>query len=463
MRKLQLFRFGRIAVAALILVALLPGAQATAAQTGDSTYTFEDHDVTVEWTSQWNPALPGPGSPVLSLERDKSIFVLISVWDGAELSPEEAVWVFFEETDEIVDDRSTETPPRVDGLYGDTGVIYSAEAYELNGGDTTVLALVGTIPTLQSAALEIAQEEISINGSPVLTGQPLGESTVPDDITGATTPETESRSTRSTRGTSVTTTATEEATEVATEETSRTTRSTRGTAETPEATEESGSTTRSTRGTAVTPEATEESTIVRTSRTGSSGAETPEATEEVTEVATEVPTEEQTAEPTEETGRSLGMETYINELFGFSFEYNPNIWQQAESDAPDELVRLDGETGTVLFWAVDFYGTDPVACLTGESEYWEFDDDSTSNWEVALDANGDPLWSEGADLSWGVFTYTYTSETSGNTIEFVDYISCETIPGQDALLIVHLTSLPEEYNTNLDYVLDILDTLEFQP
>ena len=61
-----------------------------------------------------------------------------------------------------------------------------------------------------------------------------------------------------------------------------------------------------------------------------------------------------------------------------------------------------------------------------------------------------------------MFSYTFHSST-GTDVEFVDYISCETIPGEDAVLIVQMTSFPDDYNDNLDDVLDILDTLEFQP
>lgn len=451
----------RLTVTALFLAALAPGLpMQAAAQDTDTSYTNDAHDVTVTWSDEWMLDMTSetdPRSSIIRLERDQSILVIINILDSSSLSPEEAVFVLLTDEDELVEDLSDNDPPRVTFVQADSHMVFVSEAYSLNDGETTVLVIVATIPVLEAPAMEMVQNQVSINGSPVMTGQPLEVADRPEDLTGDPTEESSSRTTRGTDGTP-------EATEEATAESGRTSRTTRGTDETPEATEEataeSGRTSRTTRGTDETPEATEETTTVvtRTPRTGSGVTETPEATEEA--VVTPDPTEE----ATEEVIESQQADTFTGPVYGYNFEYNPSVWSVADEFETETVdgIRLDAETGTVLFWGVDTYGADPVGCLIGEDEYFFSESESISNWEVAVDTEGSELWFESDDLAWGVFTYTYTT-SSGDEVEFVDYISCEIIPGEDAVLIVHLTSLPEDYNINLDHVLDILDTLEFQP
>lgn len=441
----------RIAVAAMFLVVLLPGASAVAAQSAETSYTDEEYGVTVSWTDQWVAELPTAESSILHLERDSSVIVLISILDGRMVSPEDAVWFLYGDGDEIVEDRSTENPPHVVVKLSDASLTYTSEAYSVNDGEATVLVSMGTVPVLQESAVDIVKQDVSINGTPALAGQPLDGS---GDATASASPETNSRTSRTPRGSDETTDVTEEATE----ESGRVSRTSRGSMDTidatAEATEESGRTSRTSRGADETPEVTEEATteITRTSRSGSGAAETPEATEEAT------------VEPTEEVEVTDNPGEYTGTVWGYSFTYDTDLWELSSTyDNPTvDGIRLDGDSATVAFMGLNEYGADPVACLIGENEYYGSDTDMVSNWEVATDANGDQLWYEGDELAWGVFSYTFHS-SSGVDVEFVDYISCETIPGEDAVLVVQMTSFPEDYNSNLDAVLDILDTLEFEP
>lgn len=485
MRTFHTFFLLRVTIAALFLTALVP--MQVAAQDTESSHTFDAHNVTVTWADAWQYIPPADDvSSIISLNRDMSITIVVSVIDSSTLPPEDAVWLVYEDDSEIIEDLSDSIPPRATYTDAETGMMFTAEAYLANDGETTVIVIVSTVPVLMQSAIDLIQAEVQVNGSPVLAGEPLGEAGSPVDLTGQATAETESRSTRGadttpetteeatteaerTSRTSRTTSETPEATEQATTEAERTSRTSRTTSETPEATNESERGSRGSGTTDETPEATEESTteITRTSRTGSgTTVETPEVTEVATESPdpTQAPTEVATVEPTEPAIESQMLETYIGPVYGYSLEYNPTIWSLTdELNTPTvDGIHLTGETSSLFIWGLNEYGADPVGCLEGEDEYNSAGTEAVTNWQVANDAEGAPLWFEGEDLAWGVFTYTFTS-SSGEEVEFVDYISCETIPGQDAVLVVQLTSFPEDYNTNLDYVLDILDTLQFQP
>lgn len=154
--------------------------------------------------------------------------------------------------------------------------------------------------------------------------------------------------------------------------------------------------------------------------------------------------------------------TYTGPVYGYSIEYDPDIWTlDAEiQEGRVDGIRLVSENSTYTIWAWDAYGNDPLACLEGEVEYYSSELDAISDWAPALDANGDPLRHESENLAWGVYNLNFTTD-SGATVPLVDYISCEPIPSQDAVLIVLLSSSPETYNTELDNALDVLDTLQF--
>lgn len=172
-------------------------------------------------------------------------------------------------------------------------------------------------------------------------------------------------------------------------------------------------------------------------------------------------TEEEPEEPQEEVV-SQPEGSYTGPVYGYSIEYDPAVWtldteiQEGHVDG----IRLFRDDSTFTIWAWDAYGNDPLVCLDGEAEYYSTELDSISDWEPALDANGDPLRYESDNLAWGVFDLNYTSST-GTSGPLVDYISCEPIPGHDAVLIVLLSSNPDSYNTELNHALDVLDTLQF--
>lgn len=157
-----------------------------------------------------------------------------------------------------------------------------------------------------------------------------------------------------------------------------------------------------------------------------------------------------------------GLESFTGPVYGYSLAYDPEIWRlDAEiNEGAVDGIRLVSESSTFTVWAWDNYGTDAAACLAGEERYYSSAVEDISDWQPAIGADGQELRYESADLAWGVFSLTYTT-SRGTEMPLIDYISCEPIPGQDAMLIVLLSANPDPYNSELDNALDVLDTLQF--
>lgn len=203
----------------------------------------------------------------------------------------------------------------------------------------------------------------------------------------------------------------------------------------------------------------------KVTRTQRGGSETPEATGEAGSTVTRTTrgsSETPTAEP-QPTTRATGTgTTFTGPIYGYSFDYDPEIWRsQGEySDEATDGLSLTSATSTLTIWAWNGYGNDHFACLEGEAAYYATEVDTISDWQEVLDADGNPIRGESEDVAWGVYSLQYENK-SGDKQTLVDYISCQPIPGEDAVLIVLLSSAPENYNNNLDLTFNVLDTLRF--
>lgn len=446
MQRHRFFIWLRTAIVALVMLALVPAHSFAAAQTTSN--SFESTlGYTVTWDDNWS------FDETLMFEAE-GVFDIITLWNedsgflmitGMVGPIDDAAELLDPDEDEEVTSSDLESEvPQI--ITEDDTFRTLEEAYVVDDGGVGITVAVTTTPANFDTVMANAQAGVQVNGSPVLMGEPLGDSenapassasTDPDDAT----EESGNGITRTTRG---------------------------GTDETAEATEESGNgVTRTTRGsTAGTEEATDEATEAATvesgngiTRTTRNADETPESTGEA-----DLPTEEATDEATEESRDRVttGLEVYEGPVYGYSFEYDAEVWDvqsEYEEEGVDGL-SMTSPTGTVTIWAWDGYGNDPVGCLDGEAEYYATEDDSISDWTPVEDENGDPLRKETDEIAWGVFSLTYQNDRGDDT-ELVDYISCQSIPGQDAVLIVLLSSAPENYNDNLDDTFDILDTLTF--
>lgn len=414
----------RLGFAAVFLLSMLPVAVPVAAQSEATSYTSEEYGFTLAWTDAWEMD-PDSFPERIMVWRDEAVLLTVNVYDGSLYSLQDLVKP--DSRNPVIADHRDADPPRIiveSTMYeGEMDAVSIVEAYSLNDGQVMLQVIVSTLPMFQETMLEIIPAELSINGTPLLSGQHLADSPTVTDLSGE-----------------------------------------------PTATEASGGVSRTSRGNSndETPEATGDANtgVTRTPRTGSSDP-TPEPTSEVSRTSRSGNGEE-TPEPTEAPAETPppaapeGMETFTGPVFGYTINYDPAIWDldaEIEDEGLDGIRLLSGNS-TFTIWAWDGYGSDPVACLDGEVEFYSSQDDRISGWEPIIGNDGEPLRYESEELAWGVYRLTYTN-SNGDAYTLIDYISCEPIPNQDAVLIVLLSSGEESYNADLDLALDVLDTLTF--
>ncbi|HYH12311.1 MAG TPA: hypothetical protein VD789_08165, partial [Thermomicrobiales bacterium] len=198
----------------------------------------------------------------------------------------------------------------------------------------------------------------------------------------------------------------------------------------------------------------------------SARAETPTATETA---ATETPTATETAtvESTQEVlGAGIEGDRYTSPNFGFSISWDPSVWSvpaDAEYSEPDfDLLRLESPTGPIVVMGWNAYGGDPASCLVGEQTYYSDPEAGISEWQVAVDADGNELTGESETNAWGVFTNVYINPDNpeAEPINYVDYLECVSLGDGESVVIFHSYAVRDEYNDHIGNVLSLIETLE---
>lgn len=389
-------RTSRFALLGLFMVLVMAGtplvARTAVAQSngleGDHTYTSPQFGYTLTWTDDWGTrerdvtSNPGGFDSILISSNDGDLLVQ---GQPGRISPVDAVTKRIDiqgTPEQVITDHLDAEIPSVEMLVGRNRI--HIESFSLSDVGATILIVLTAREREYDAALAAAQNDITFNDQPILSGAAPGSGTTGDAVPTetATAPPAEATEAPPTGG-----------------------------------------------------------------GPGSDGRSTGEAT------ATS-----ETGGTTETPGR------YTGDVYGYTLQYDPDIWEVLQEDQNEDgdLLLLASDTGTAFIWSTSMYGNDAVACLDGESAYYGETDPTVSDWTPATGEDGKVLRAEGEGYAWGVFTLTYTSEDEGSeAVDLADYIECRAIPGTDAVVIMQGSSSPEMYNDHLQTVLDILDTLTF--
>ena len=188
-----------------------------------------------------------------------------------------------------------------------------------------------------------------------------------------------------------------------------------------------------------------------------------------------VTTETPAAEPTEPVepvstpdilGGGVEGNTYTSPNFGFTVSWDPAVWSvpdDAEYSEPDyDTLRIESSTGPLLVTGWNAYNGSASTCLLGEITFYNDPELGISEWQVAVDAEGNELTGETETSAWGVFTNVYTDPNDPNAepINYVDYIECHGLGDGESVVIFYSYAEREDYNEHIENVLDVVESLE---
>lgn len=333
----------------LPLAGMLPAAAQDRGLVDDSSYESPQFGYTVTWGEDWRArerdVISNPGGfDTLTLRGSEGILLLQG--QGAGTTPAEAVEarIRIEGGEDDVSAMDLEAAvPFVEMTPGRDQV--RIEGYTLDDG-VVLIAVLSARAADYDLALQQVHEQVAVNDSPVLTGQPLG-AVAPQQPRDFST-ETE--------------TATTAVTEVETD------------TETASATE----------------------------------TETESETETVTDTESDTATEVETGSGESAIVDGSYLSPMYGYSFTFDPELW-EVTEEFLDDAGDG-VHLATDTGTLMVFSWSAYGADPVACLDGEASYYANDDPTVEAWEPALDADGEPIRYETDEYAYGVYRLTYVRD-----------------------------------------------------
>ena len=192
------------------------------------------------------------------------------------------------------------------------------------------------------------------------------------------------------------------------------------------------------------------------------GAATPAAEGEDAPTASEAPP----ASTVEVMGGGIEGSSYTSPNFGFSISWDPAVWsvpEEAEYSEPDyDSLTLDSATGPIWVTGWNAYNGNPSTCLLGEQTYYNDPEFGISEWQVAVDENGNELTGESETSAWGVFTNVYTDpdDPAAEPENFVDYIECVSLGDGESVVIFYSYASRENYNAHIENVLALIESLE---
>lgn len=155
-----------------------------------------------------------------------------------------------------------------------------------------------------------------------------------------------------------------------------------------------------------------------------------------------------------------GTDSYSDESFGFNVTWDPEVWEQVESDAEDYL-RIETETTSLYFEGLAYTGTvdDAFAELTDAGTIE--DGSSVTDWKPGEDRDGEPLTGASGDGVYGVFTYLFTDPETDDTEDRIVYIQVQPlVEGESVVAMTAITYDQAAYNDEIGLVFDVIETLE---
>jgi hypothetical protein len=165
-------------------------------------------------------------------------------------------------------------------------------------------------------------------------------------------------------------------------------------------------------------------------------------------------------------GSGIEGTTYTSPNFGFSVNWDTAVWtvpDEAEYSEPGyDSLKLESDTGPIWVTGWEAYDGNPSSCLLGEQTYYDDPEAGISEYQIAVDANGNELTGADEHAAWGVFTNVYTDpeNPSAEPINYVDYIRCVSMGDSKSVVIFYSFARRDVYNDHIGKVIGLVDSLQ---
>ena len=148
--------------------------------------------------------------------------------------------------------------------------------------------------------------------------------------------------------------------------------------------------------------------------------------------------------------------TFTGPNFGWSVEWDEDVWTfetENNEDGSDlfQMTTVDeeGPFAIATFFAGEGYNGDPDDCVAGYADTL-----------AGLDGNSDVAESDEFDLpetpdDGAATTYTYLAEIDSGDLDLVDYVSCQTLVEDEAVLNFSVTTTPNVFEDLIPIIDDL--------
>lgn len=179
--------------------------------------------------------------------------------------------------------------------------------------------------------------------------------------------------------------------------------------------------------------------------------------EEETPVPDDEPTPDDDGEE-EEAESGVDANSYVSPNFGYSIEWDEDVWTFADGDESSEpgFDTLFLESANSGLGIIGAELRDPETCVSDFSTFIRNEDD-VDDWAPFEDEDGERIEGERDDGYFAAFSATITS--TGQELEIVYYFECRTVVERESVVLFFMTTSPNAYDDAVEELDDLLETL----
>lgn len=153
--------------------------------------------------------------------------------------------------------------------------------------------------------------------------------------------------------------------------------------------------------------------------------------------------------------------TYTGFNFDWSIEWDEDIWVEPSDDntGGSDFLSLtsadDQPLALVTIFGIEAFSGDPDECATGYADELLSGRDNIEDVAEAEDLDLPRVPRDQANAA-----YTYTLTTASGDVDAVDYVECQTLVEDEAVILAAVTTTPDDFDGAVEIFQDLLGDIE---